>query len=78
MLIARLELTFLFQSVLDILRRFCLLFLLEGSGIPANLTTVVSWVVKVQGAVTLLKFVYMSLTHRDRKGEQRTTYLEEA
>jgi hypothetical protein len=77
MLTARLEVTSLFQSVLDILRMFYLLFLLEGSGIPAALTTEVPLVVTLPGAVVLLQYyVHMSLIHRDREGQLRTTYLE--
>ena len=77
MLTARLEVTSLFQSVVDILRIFYLLFLLEGSGISSSLTTEVPRVVTLPGAVALLHYyVHMSLIHRDREGQLRTTYLE--
>ena len=76
MLIVRLELTSLFQSVLDILRMFYLLFLIESSGLPAALTTEVSWVVTLLGVVALSQYVHMSLVHRDREGKLRTTYVE--
>jgi hypothetical protein len=76
MLTARLEVISLFQSVLDILRIFHLLFLLDGSGIPSALTTDVSRVVILPGALALLQYVYMSLIHTNREGQLRTTYLE--
>jgi hypothetical protein len=76
MLTALVELNSLFQSMLDVLRMFCLLFLTDGSGIPAALGSEASRVVTQQGAVALLQYVYMSHIHRDKEGKLRTTYME--
>ena len=62
MLIARLEITSLIQSVLVFPRMIYVLFLMKRSGITPALTTDVSWVVTILGAVSLLQYVYMSLT----------------
>jgi hypothetical protein len=76
MLIARLEVPLLFQSLLDILIIYCLLSLLEGSCIPAGLTTDVARVVTLLGAVPLFQYIHMSLINMDRKGKLLTSYME--
>ena len=51
-------------------------FLLEGSGIAAALTSDISRLVTLVGAVALLQYVYTSLIHSGREGKLRKTYVE--